>query len=158
MEKVVIFNRPIWAVKEESLGKRELFEIYGFRIPSNTNVDDEKIRTDIDDYIDYLCGVSQWHSEGNTITSDGEWWINTKDAVIHWSKNKYVKNYLKRSRKQMKVNYRICETCMLESDENTDNCRFITSKRIYDYITSDKETTKTYDIDDVVDEFKKALS
>lgn len=64
MEKVVLFSKPIWLAIEDDENTspiKNIIEILGYRIQPGTDFDKKAI----DDYLDYLCGLSQWQQDGN---------------------------------------------------------------------------------------------
>lgn len=128
--KIILFNKPIWVtdgtINSES-GIREVVELYGYKAPSNAD------RYLENEYLNYLCGVSKWQEEGNDIMND--YWLDYSTKTIYHLDDDYIREYMRKARKQMKVNFSIY-TINKRLYEKTDGMlgTFISSHRLYDYI------------------------
>lgn len=130
MSKVVLFNRPIWVVVEESEESRDIREIYGFTLDIKGSYDN----LSLDDYLDYLCGLSKWCGEGNSIY--GNYWTSCLTNETQHMNTPYISKYMKRSRQQMHLTYLVFDTNkILDKDTNgLYDGHFLTSRELYNNI------------------------
>lgn len=127
---VVLLNRPIWvAFGEDENDVREIKEIWGFIL-------DERVRKDvvnIDDYLNYLCGVSAWQSQGGECV--GGAWISFSGNEYHL-KSSYIQDFMKKSRQKMNITYCIFGTRKILDGENDGiyQDEFLVSRTMYQNI------------------------
>ncbi len=138
VKKVVLLDKPIWFVidDEPELGIREILEIWGITVlcPKFENkIDREKDFTATEEYLEYLCGVSKWQSEGNHYYDD-EWLAKTGEV---YPPNSYmVREYCRKAKQEKGLAW-----CQYDTNKNLDDETdgvlggdFITSKKLADNI------------------------
>ena len=129
MDKVVLLNRPLWFV--ENYGDiRKLVEVFGFLMPERCDFD----AASIDDYLDYLCGVSKWEQEGNSV--DDYTWVSNLTGETFDYFNPLIQKYLKRARQQKYLTFLVFETNKI-LDKETEGVlegEFIISRKLYNNI------------------------
>lgn len=127
--KIMIFNRPLWFTKEEK-DIREIIEIWGCIIPAHIT----PIKKHLDDYLNYLCGVSKWEQEGNS--TNGYTWTSNLTGEQYNYFDPFVQKLMKRSRQQMHITYMVFEVKMsLDKDtEGMQEGEFLISRSLYNNI------------------------
>lgn len=123
-----MFNKPIWIELNDGRVSREL-DVYGFTL---NNVSIPYVTKDIDDYLEYLAGVSKWLLEGNDV--DGNWWYSFRTGKEHYMYDYFIKKYIKRARQQMHLSYLIIDTNKAQDTMDLYDGRFLTNRNIYNNI------------------------
>lgn len=129
MDKVVLFNRPIWLVKDIENGVRNPMEVYGFKLTQYKGEDA------IEDYLDYLCGVAKWEQEGNTYEY-GCWIPKDFNDRTYCEHSSNIRRFIRRARQQSFLTYMVFGTNKI-LDKNTEGMwggDFIISRDLYNNI------------------------
>lgn len=100
--KIILFNKPIWVTDGTINDIRDVIELYGYKAPSSAN---EYIENE---FLNYLCGVSMWQSAGNDVMKD--FWLDYSTMRIYRTNDNFIKEYMKKARKQMQVSFDIYTT------------------------------------------------
>ena len=106
MDKIVLFNRPLWFVDDDG-DIRKIVEIFGFHIPQKC-LDLGCDAKDIEGYIEYLCGVSEWEQEGNSVEECT--WVSNLTGETYDYFDPFIQQYLKRTRQLKGLTYQVFET------------------------------------------------
>ena len=131
-DKIMIFNRPIWVANDEK-DIRDIIEIFGCVIPSDSSLK-PLYEENIEDYINYLCGVSKWEQEGNMV--DGDLWFSTISGETYCLEDPFIQKYMKRARQQMHITYLVFSTNKILDNETKglQDGVFLISKSLYNSI------------------------
>jgi len=130
MDKAVLFNKPLWLMSKSD-DIKEIIEVLGYKISHYTEFDWK----DNDDYIDYLCGLSQWQQEGNIHDYFCFYKQNEDDYDTISMSHPNVVNYNIRARKLKGLSFQIYETNKpLDDDTYGIKDTFIVSRELYDNI------------------------
>jgi len=127
MDYIVLFNRPLWInyeVVDES-GEKLFCNIFGFVCKKDQIMG-------IDNYVDYLCGLSQWQIEGNG-TESKDIWIKGKKS--YYCKEEKIKSFCHKTRKIMRLDYEVYEIGDLDIEETLThmlNAYFVTEQKHYE--------------------------
>ena len=130
--RIMIFNKPLWFAYQET-DIRQIVEIWGCILPSHLSpnkVNDEYL----EEYLNYLCGVSKWEQEGNSVKGS-IWTSNISGETYHYF-DPFVQDYIKRSRQQKYLTYLVLETNQT-LDKETDGIldgEFLVSRSLYNTI------------------------
>lgn len=129
MDKVVLLNRPLWFVENDG-DIRELVEVFGFLMPERCDFD----AASINGYLDYLCGVSKWEQEGNSV-DDCTWVSNLTGETFDYF-DSFIQKYLRRARQQKYLTFLVFETNKI-LDKDTEGVlegEFVISRKLYNNI------------------------
>lgn len=129
---VIIFSRPLLLLADEN----QYETIYGFVI--DKNVDSERIKHQIDNYVSYLAGMHYWANGGDVFDVSYKRsgyipdWID-KDGFLHTIQEEWAKKIGRDCMKKLHLTY-----CVFAADLDEDYCAkylddgLIIGKNLYD--------------------------
>mgnify|MGYP004528092999 CR=1 FL=1 len=129
---VVRFSRPLLLLADEN----EYETIYGFIL--DKNVDSERIKHQIDNYVSYLAGMHYWANGGDVFEVSYERsgyipdWID-KDGLLHTIQEEWAKKIGRECMEKLHLTY-----CVFTADLDEDYCAkylddgLIIGKDLYD--------------------------
>ena len=132
MDKVVLLNRPLWFV-DYGGDIRKIVEVFGFLI-SQKCFENGFDATVIEGYLEYLCGVSKWEQEGNTV--DDCTWVSNLTGETYDYFDPFIQKYLKRAKQQKYLTYLIFETNKILDNDTKGmlDGEFVISRDLYNNI------------------------
>lgn len=114
-ENLVIFNEPL---QIPTIGNNL---VYGIGI-TYTNLEQEALLVKIQGYVEYLCAVQRWASEGGTI--DDSNWIDKEGNIRKLSySDEFFVNYIGESYEANPIDYMVlmgCKTSFLNNEVDND--------------------------------------
>lgn len=128
---VVLFNKPIWFVREDN-DIRIVVEVYGYTLPDQTP---EQVNEHvIQGYLDYLCGVSKWEQEGNSVK--GLDWISNLTGETYDYDDPFVQKIVRRARQQKQITFLVFNTNKILDKDTVGiyDGEFLVSRSLYNNI------------------------
>ncbi|MSS18767.1 hypothetical protein [Sodaliphilus pleomorphus] len=119
IKKVVLLDKPIWLAIEDNPEEdiRKVVEVCGFNVlwsdTDSKKIIGKEIET-TEQYIEHLCGVSKWQSEGNHYYDD-EWLARTGE--IYPTKCYMVREYCRKARQEKRISWCLFDTSKKIDDE-----------------------------------------
>ena len=128
---VVLFNKPIWFVREDN-DIRKVVEVYGYIIPNQTP--EQVSEQVVQGYLDYLCGVSKWEQEGNSVK--GLDWISNLTGVTYDYDDPFVQKIVRRAKQQKQITFLVFNTNKILDKDTVGiyDGEFLVSRSLYNNI------------------------
>ena len=128
---VVLFNKPIWFVREDN-DIRIVVEVYGYTLPDQTP--EQVSEHVIQGYLDYLCGVSKWEQEGNSVK--GLDWISNLTGETYDYDDPFVQKIVRRAKQQKQITFLVFNTNKILDKDTVGiyDGEFLVSRSLYNNI------------------------
>lgn len=131
-------------VLEKPIEIKGLPTIFGVLLSSEFRCKYGYIKSNIDQYIQYIVGIKHWMLDGNSITKDRYYWIE-QNGDKHFASSDFVKLYIDSI--DEKVGYKIYKfDCKIVSNDKEVDDSFILSQTLIDrYIDYYNNHMKIYE-------------